>query len=68
MSAFTTFPKPTIALVIPLTVPVNVGEARFALRFRAVCVAIETGLFASLVLSTFPKPTSVFVKTKSVLS
>ena len=27
-----TFPNPTIELVIPLTVPVNVGEARFAFK------------------------------------
>jgi len=37
-------------------VPVNVGDAKFALRFNAVCVAVDTGLFASLVLSTFPNP------------
>ena len=45
-----------------VTVPVNVGEARLALRSRAVCVAVETGLLASLVLSAFPKPTSPLTK------
>jgi len=29
-----------------------------ALRSSAVCVAVETGLFASEVLSTFARPTS----------
>ena len=38
--------------------PVNVGDARFAFKSRAVCCAVETGLLASLVLSTFPRPTS----------
>jgi hypothetical protein len=48
-----TFVKPTIAfVVIPLTVPVNVGEAKFALKFNAVC-ALDTGLLASLILSAF---------------
>jgi len=28
-------------------------------KFKAVCVAVDTGLFASLVLSTLPKPTIV---------
>jgi hypothetical protein len=40
--------------------PVSAGLARFALRFKAVCCAVETGLPASLVLSTLLKPTSVF--------
>jgi hypothetical protein len=31
-----TLAKPTIAAVIPPTVPVNVGEAKLAFRFRAV--------------------------------
>lgn len=39
----------------------NVGLAKFAFKFKAVCVAVETGLLASLVLSTFDNPTSVFV-------
>ncbi len=45
-----------------VTVPVNVGEARFALRSRAVCVAVETGFAVSAVLSTEPKPTSPLTK------
>ena len=40
------------------TVPVNVGLARFAFKSRADCVAVDTGLFKSEVLSTSPKPTS----------
>jgi hypothetical protein len=43
--------------VMPETVPVKVGEARFAFRFKAVCWAVLTGLLASDVLSTFPRPT-----------
>ena len=39
------------------TLPVKVGEARLALRFRAVCWAVDTGLLASEVLFTFPSPT-----------
>jgi hypothetical protein len=39
------------------TVPVNVGLAAFALRLNAVCCAVETGLFASEVLVTLPRPT-----------
>jgi len=38
-------------------VPVNVGEARFALRSSAVCWAVETGFAVSAVLSTLPSPT-----------
>ena len=33
----------------------------FCLAFNAVCVAVDIGLFKSLVLSTLPSPTSVFV-------
>ncbi len=44
--------NPTIALVIPLTVPVNVGLARLAFKSKAVCCAVETGLAVSAVLST----------------
>jgi hypothetical protein len=55
-----TFPSPTIDFEIPETVPVNVGEARLAFRSSAVCVAVETGLFASDVLSTLDRPTLDF--------
>jgi hypothetical protein len=44
-----------------VTTPVNVGLARFAFRFNAVCVADDTGFNKSLVLSTLPKPTIDFV-------
>ena len=42
---------------MPLTVPVNVGLARSALRSSAACCAVETGLLASEVLLTLPRPT-----------
>ena len=42
-------------------VPVKVGELISALRFKAVCPAVDTGLLASEVLSTFPSPTCVAV-------
>ena len=44
-------------MVGALTVPVKVGDARLAFRFRAFCMAAETGLAASLVSSAFPRPT-----------
>ena len=50
-------PRPTIDLVMPLTVPVKVGLANGALLSRAPCVALEMGLLASDVLSTLPRPT-----------
>ena len=56
-----TLPRPTIVLVIPATVPVNVGLSRGAFKFRRVCVASETGLLTSDVLSTLPRPTIVLV-------
>ena len=43
------------------TVPVNVGAAKLALRSSALCVAVDTGLLASEVLSTFESPTEDFV-------
>ena len=49
------------------TVPVKVGEARGAFKSRAVCVAVDTGLLASVVLSTLDRPTSVFVIPVGVL-
>ena len=59
LDVLSTLPRPTIVAVMPETVPVNVGLARFALRSSAVCCAVETGLLASLVLSTLPRPTIV---------
>ena len=41
--------------------PVSVGLAKSAFKFSAVCVAVETGLLRSLVLSTFPNPTILLV-------
>ncbi len=48
--------------------PVNAGLANGAFRSNAVWVAPDTGLFASEVLSTLPKPTSVLLKERSVLA
>ena len=50
-------PSPTIAGVMPLTVPVNVGDAKLAFKLKAVCVAVETSLFRSDVLLQLPSPT-----------
>jgi hypothetical protein len=50
-SLIITLPKPTITFVIPLTVPVKLGLAKFAFKFNAANCAL--GLLASLVLSTF---------------
>ena len=44
-----------------LGVPVKVGEAKGAFKSKAVCVAVLTGLSASAVLSTFPRPTIALV-------
>ena len=54
------FPSTTRAPV-DVTVPVNVGLSRLALRSSAVCVAVDTGFAESAVLSTFPRPTEDFV-------
>ena len=42
-----------------VTVPVKVGDAKFAFRSSAVCWAVETGFAVSAVLSTFESPTMV---------
>jgi len=55
-----TFHNQTIVDVIPATVPVKVGLAIFALKFNAVCCAVDTGFPASVVLSTFHNQTSHF--------
>ena len=52
-----TLPRPTIDLVMPLTVPVKVGLASGALLSRAPRDALDIGLLASDVLSTLPRPT-----------
>ena len=38
------------------TSPVKIGEFKFAFKFKAVCWAVLTGLFTSLVLSTLDNP------------
>ena len=47
-------------------VPVNVGLASGAFKSNAVWVAVETGLLASEVLFTLPKPTIVEVTPDTV--
>ena len=42
--------------------PVNIGEARLALRARAVVSAVEIGLLRSEVLSTLARPTLDFAR------
>ena len=54
------------AAVGAVGVPVNAGEASGALKSSAVCVAVETGLLASEVLSTLPSPTCVAVTPETV--
>ena len=61
-----TLPKPTMAAVMPETVPVKVGEALSAFKSRAACVAVDTGLLASDVLFTLPKPTMADVIPETV--
>ena len=54
--------KAVVAFIVgAASVPVKVGLAKFAFKFKAVCVAVEIGLLASLVLSTLAKPTIVLV-------
>ena len=63
-----TFPNPTIAAVIPETVPVNVGLANGAFKFNAVCVAVLIGSPDGDVLATFPKPMDAAVTDPLVVS
>ena len=56
-----TFPRP-ISDLVKTTVPVW-PFTESTLLSRAVCTAVEIGLFKSEVLSTFPKPISDLVKT-----
>ena len=58
-------PAVWVTAIVPVGsvgVPVSVGESSGALRSRAVWVAVDTGLFTSLVLSTLPSPTSPLTK------
>ena len=48
------------------SVPEKVGLARFAFKFKAVCVAVETDLLTSLVLSALLNPTIAFVMPPTV--
>ncbi len=59
----------------PETIPVKVGDSKGAFKSKfafeafvsnAACVATETGLLASLVLSKFPKPTIAAVTPETV--
>jgi len=57
--------RPTIVLVIPETevafvkdtAPVKLGLSLDAFKLSSVCVALDTGLLASVVLSTLLRPT-----------
>jgi hypothetical protein len=48
-------------VVVPLAQMMNNELLRLSLPFNAVCVAVEIGLFASDVLLTLPRPTSLDV-------
>ena len=50
-----------MALLIPLTVPVKEGDAKFAFKSSAACCAVLTGLDASDVLLTLANPTIALV-------
>ena len=60
-AVLSTFESPTMAFVIPVTVPVKAGLARGAVKLRAVYVMVGTVFAASAVLSTEPKPTMASV-------
>lgn len=65
-SAVVLFHADCVTPVVPVGregVPVKACDAIFAFRLSAVCCAVDTGLLASLVLSTFHNPTSAFVTT-----
>jgi len=54
----------SVKVLIPHTVSFPVlctTELSSAFKFKAFCVAVETGLFTSEVLSTLPSPTCDFV-------
>ena len=61
--------NPTLPLVIPdidvapvkFIAPVKAGDAKGAFRSKALCVAVDIGLDASLVLSTLANPTLLLV-------
>ena len=57
---------PTLVVLGNTTVPVKVGPERGAFRSKADCVAVETGLLVSEVLSTLPRPTMLFVTPDTV--
>ncbi len=65
-AVLSTFGRPTMAFVIPVTVPVDAGLASGALKLRAVYVKVEIGFAASAVLSTEPRPTMAFVTPPTV--
>jgi cellobiose-specific phosphotransferase system component IIC len=55
-----------VAVATPRLGVVNVGETKFAFKSKAVCCAVETGLLASEVSVTFPRPTWVAVTPETV--
>ena len=57
-------PRGCVTAIVPVGnvgVPVNVGEANGAFKSKAAWVNVLIVLLASLVLSTYPKPTIAFV-------
>ena len=47
--------NPVVVNADVVTVPVKVGDALASFKFNAVCVAVDIGLFQSVVLLTSPK-------------
>ena len=58
---FVTLPRPTIAAVMPVTVPVKVGLLIGAFVASSFATAVDTGLLASDVFVTLPRPTIALV-------
>ena len=65
---FSTFPNPTIAAVIPPTVPVNVGEAIFAFSFNTDTSAFvaKASVMAMVVANPSKSAASAFASNASV--
>jgi hypothetical protein len=57
---------PVAVKLAQVAVPVKLGEAVLAFKPSAEEVAVDTGLLASEVLSTFPSPTMAFVIPETV--
>ena len=57
---------PDAVIFTAVAVPVKAGLAKLAFRSKAVCVAVDTGLLASVVLLTLASPTIVAVMPETV--